>query len=52
MKNIIDPSMHPLDKLFIKIPLTTYFENKKYDKGVVKKETEENKTIEELECGV
>lgn len=44
--------MHPLDKLFINIPLNTYFENKKYDKGVVKKGMEENKTIEELECGV
>lgn len=51
MKNI-DPSMHPLDKLFIKFPLNTYFEYKKNNKGVVKKEIEENKTVEELECGV
>lgn len=51
MKNI-DLSMHPLDKLFIKFPLNTYFENKKCDKGVVKKEIEENQTIVELECGI
>jgi len=51
MKNI-DPTMHPLDILFIKFPLDNFFENKNHEKGVVKNEIEENKIIEELEYSI